>query len=158
MDKTINFGYRGARACTILHEDAMHRFVETWKKAKAAGVALPETKDLNYASFETLLVHVLFQAGDYMVWICEKLELPDPEIKPVPGPESVETEVDDYLEHLLEQWSKPLREVRGRRFYSTAFTARWNVDYCIDAMLEHAVMHPIRHRFQLEELMDILFT
>jgi hypothetical protein len=24
---------------------------------------------------------------------------------------------------------------------------------CIDAMLEHAVMHPIRHAFQLEELM-----
>jgi hypothetical protein len=25
--------------------------------------------------------------------------------------------------------------------------------YSIDAMLEHAVMHPIRHSYQLEELM-----
>lgn len=154
MDKTITFRYRGARACTILHEEAMRRFVETWKKAKAAGVTLPETKDPNYASFERLLVHVLFQAKDYMVWICEKLELPDPEIKPIPAPDSVEADVDRYLEHLLQQWAKPLTEVRGRQFYNTAFTARWKVDYCIDAMMEHAVMHPTRHHFQLTELME----
>ena len=153
MDKTIQFRYRGARACTILHEEALRGFVEIWKKAKAAGVTLPETKDQDYASFETLLVHVVSSARNYMVWICEKLELPDPEIKPVPPPESVETEVDRYLEHLLQQWEKPLTEVRGRQFYNPTFTARWNVNYCIDAMLEHAVMHPTRHRFQLEELM-----
>jgi len=47
-----------------------------------------------------------------MVWICEKLELPDPEIKPVPATDSVEAEVDRYLEHLLQQWAKPLTEVR----------------------------------------------
>jgi hypothetical protein len=28
------------------------------------------------------------------------------------------------------------------------------VTYTIDAMLEHAVMHPIRHTFQLEELVQ----
>jgi hypothetical protein len=33
------------------------------------------------------------------------------------------------------------------------FPSRWNVHYCIDAMLEHAVMHPIRHTFQLQELL-----
>ena len=144
MDRTINFGYRGARACTILHEDEMRLFVETWKKAKATGIQLPETKSPNYASLEALLVHVLFQARDYMVWICEKLELPDPEIKPVPEIAAIAAEVDDYLEHLLLQWSKPLRGVRGHQFYTATFTARWKVDYCIDAMLEHAVMHPMR--------------
>jgi len=154
MDKTIQFRYRGARACTILHEEALRGFVEIWKKAKADGVTLPETKDQDYASFETLLVHVVFSARNYMVWICEKLELPDPGIKPAPGAESVEAEVDKYLDHLLQQWAKPLTEVRGRQFYNAAYTARWNVDYCIDAMLEHAVMHPTRHRFQLEELME----
>jgi hypothetical protein len=25
---------------------------------------------------------------------------------------------------------------------------------CIESMLEHAVLHPMRHRFQLEELME----
>ena len=31
-------------------------------------------------------------------------------------------------------------------------TDRRRSRYCIDAMLEHAVMHPIRHAFQLDEL------
>ena len=31
--------------------------------------------------------------------------------------------------------------------------SRWKVTYCIDGMLEHAVMHPIRHRVQLEALL-----
>ena len=30
---------------------------------------------------------------------------------------------------------------------------RWGSPYSINAMLEHAVMHPIRHRFQLENLL-----
>lgn len=33
------------------------------------------------------------------------------------------------------------------------YPSRWKTLYCVDAMLEHAVMHPIRHAFQLEELM-----
>ena len=66
----------------------------------------------------------------------------------------IEAEVDDYLEHLLQQWRKPLVEVRGKRFYQPVYTAPWNVDYCIDALLEHALVHPMRHRFQLQELME----
>jgi hypothetical protein len=33
------------------------------------------------------------------------------------------------------------------------YPSRWGTEYCIDAMLEHAVMHPIRHEFQLRNLM-----
>jgi len=28
--------------------------------------------------------------------------------------------------------------------------SRWGVSYSVDAMLEHAVMHPMRHAFQIE--------
>jgi hypothetical protein len=30
---------------------------------------------------------------------------------------------------------------------------QWRTRYCVDSMLEHAVIHPIRHAFQLNELM-----
>jgi hypothetical protein len=39
------------------------------------------------------------------------------------------------------------------RLETPEYPSRWQTRYCIDAMLEHAVMHPIRHAFQLEELM-----
>ncbi len=32
--------------------------------------------------------------------------------------------------------------------------SRWGEDYNIEQMLEHAVVHPMRHRIQLERLMS----
>jgi hypothetical protein len=31
-------------------------------------------------------------------------------------------------------------------------TSRWGAPMNVEAMFEHAVVHPMRHRFQLEEL------
>ena len=42
--------------------------------------------------------------------------------------------------------------ITEEQFYSPEYKSTWNVDYCIDAMLEHSIIHPIRHRFQLLEL------
>ena len=33
------------------------------------------------------------------------------------------------------------------------YTSRWGQGYTIEQMLEHAVVHPMRHRVQLERLM-----
>jgi hypothetical protein len=116
-------------------------------------VTLPGTDDPAYASMEALLAHVLRAARGYMTWACEVLELPDPEIRPAPGPDRVEAEAEDYLRHLLERWRRPLAGVDEERFYRPEHPARWKTLYCVDAMLEHAVMHPIRHAFQLRVLM-----
>ena len=89
-----------------------------------------------------------------MTWICEKLELPDPEINPTPKAEEIESVLDTYLEHLIERWKHPLAVVPKEKFEDQLYTARWGVDYCIDAMMEHAVMHPIRHEFQLNNLIE----
>ena len=42
--------------------------------------------------------------------------------------------------------------VEPELFEDKVYTSNWGVNYCIDAMLEHAVMHPIRHEFQLKNL------
>ena len=57
------------------------------------------------------------------------------------------------MEHVLERWRTPLREVGDDRLETPEYPSRWKTRYCIDSMLEHAAMHPIRHAFQLEELM-----
>ncbi|MDH3197458.1 MAG: hypothetical protein OEO21_04380 [Candidatus Krumholzibacteria bacterium] len=146
-----DYTYRGTRALVLLHERHMNEFLDTWKAAKRAGVALPKTDDPAYQSLDTLLRHVLSCARGYMTWTCKMLELPDPQIRPVPGLDEIAQRVDDYLEHLLAQWRTPLSAVTEKQL-DREYTARWGGTYCVDAMLEHAVMHPIRHRFQLEEL------
>ena len=94
---------------------------------------------------------MLGAARGYMEWCCEVLELPDPGLHRTPDVDTIEAEADAYLEHVLERWREPLREVPAERFEDRTYPARWGTPYCVDAMLEHAVMHPIRHTFQLLE-------
>jgi uncharacterized damage-inducible protein DinB len=148
-----NYRYRGARALVLLHEKSMREFLPVWRQAALAGLSLPATSDPNYASLASLLHHVFRASRGYMTWLCEKLALPDPGIDPAPEASAVEREADRYLEHLLESWRKPLAEVEEERFQQI-FKTRWGEDMSCEGMLEHAVMHPVRHRFQLEELME----
>ena len=137
----------------LLHEQHMRSFLEVWKRAKAASVVLPETEDDNYASLETLLQHVLGGAAWYMKTICETLELPDPSLKPPPEVETIEAEADAYLEHVLERWRVPLANVSEEQVYEPVFTTDEGGVLDLECKLEHAVMHPIRHAFQLSNLL-----
>ena len=136
----------------LLHEEHLRRFVHTWRLALAASVSLPPTDDSAYASLGALGQHVLGAAGGYMVWMCEVLTLPDPGIRSAPDAAAMVRDADDYMEHVLDRWRAPLREVSNERLETPEYPSRWQTRYCIDAMLEHAVMHPLRHAFQLDEL------
>ena len=48
----------------------------------------------------------------------------------------------------------PLVEVEEERFSKPEYVSNWGIRYCVDAMLEHAVVHAILHRVQLEELLE----
>ena len=147
-----DYRYNGARSLVILHEQHLRSFMQTWNDAKRINISLPKTEDPDYQSLETLLRHVIRAARGYMTWMCEKLNLLDPEIMQVPELDSIESEVNEYLIHLLDKWRTPLSDIVEDNFHSPTFTSRWGVEYCVDAMLEHAVMHPIRHEFQLKNL------
>ncbi|HEY3295500.1 MAG TPA: hypothetical protein VGL38_08675 [bacterium] len=148
-----DYRYRGARAMILMHERAMAEFIATWRRAKAANLALPQTEDPDYASLEALLHHVLRAARGYMVWMCEKLGLPDPQIDPAPPAERVAAEAEGYLLHLNSRWRLPLVSIDEEAMSRPSYKSRWNMDYPIEAMMEHALVHPQRHRFQLEEMM-----
>ena len=149
-----SYKYSGAYSLILLHEKHLKIFLKTWTEAKKKNLKLPKTIDQDYESLETLLRHVLRSARGYMVWMCEKLELPDPEIDNPPSIDNIELHASGYIDHLIEKWKTPLAEVEENRFSDKVYKSNWGVPYCIDAMLEHAVMHPIRHTFQLENLME----
>ncbi len=146
------YKYNGARSMVLLHELHLKSLVNTWREAKMLKIKLPETDDSDYQSLDTLLRHILRAARGYMTWICDQLNLADPEIRPAPEPEEIEGHADEYLMHIFDKWRLPLADVPEEKFHAPTFLSRWKVAYCIDAMLEHAVMHPIRHEFQLKNL------
>jgi hypothetical protein len=153
MRSDLQYRSRAVRAMVLLHEEHLRRFVHTWRVALASSVILPKTDDPSYASLEALGQHVLSAAGGYMIWMCEVLALPDPEIRSAPHVAAVVRDADDYMEHVLERWRTPLKEVPDEKLETPEYASRWQTRYCIDSMLEHAVMHPIRHAFQLDELL-----
>jgi uncharacterized damage-inducible protein DinB len=153
FNKLLEFKYNGARTMVLMHEAHLTSLLETWKQAKKQNLALPETPNPDYKSLDTLLKHIFRAARGYMTWMCDKLNLPDPEIKKVPEADVIGKEADAYLAHLLEKWRLPLTKVERDKFETGTYKSRWGVEYCIDAMLEHAVMHPIRHEYQLRQLM-----
>jgi uncharacterized damage-inducible protein DinB len=149
-----HYRYGGARAMVLLHERHMRLFVGTWRTAKSSGVTLPETGDPSYTSLEALLGHVLHAAGGYMTRMCKSLDLPDPGIQPVPEAGEIEQLTEAYLDHLFERWRLPLCEVPPERCRQPVSTPKWGLGGNIESILEHAVMHPIRHEFQLANILE----
>src|ERR1039457_2249295 len=145
MSSNLPYRSRAVRAMVLLHEEHLRRFVHTWRRAVATSVSLPPTDDPACASLGALGRHVLGAAGGYMVWMCEVLTFPDPGIRSAPDVAAMVRDAADYLERVLERWRTPLRGVRDERLETPEYPSRWQTRYCIDSMLEHAVMHPIRH-------------
>lgn len=85
----VAYKYNGAKALVNLHEIHLISFYKTWLEVKKAGVKLPETYDPYYKSLNTLLYHILRSSHRYTVWICNQLNLPDPQIDEAPLPEVV---------------------------------------------------------------------
>lgn len=147
------FAHRGARALVVLHERELRAFVPVWREAKAHGLRLPETDDADYDSLEHLLTHVLRAAGRYLSWVCKVLDLADPAVPPEPPLDQIEAHAEEYLEAVLTAWREPLRAVPAARFEDRTYATNWGAQLTIEAMLEHAVAHPLRHAFQLQELL-----
>ena len=70
-----------------------------------------------------------------MIWICEVLALPDPGIRSAPGSAAIVHDADDYMEHVLERWRAPLREVSNERLEATEYPSRWQTRCCMGRVL-----------------------
>lgn len=144
------YAHGGVRALVALHDKHLREFAALWRREEAEGLPLPAESRADYGSMEGLLAHVLGAAGSYLIWICEQLELPRPELERDPDPQGFAARADAHLEAVLAAYGTALRTVTEAQADEPAYLSRWGTPYCIDAMLEHAVMHPIRHTRQLE--------
>lgn len=148
------FSSTAVRALVLMQERELRDFVSTWKAVMQEKVKLPCTNDPDYASLDALLRHVLGASRFYVTWVCEKLELSDPGIDAVPDHELTTRAIEAFMPQLESRWRTALASVPSGALESAHWLAPWGAPFTADSMLEHAVMHPIRHRFQLSELLD----
>lgn len=147
------FQSRGVRALVKLQMQEMQLLFRVWKRAKRAGVKLPATRDPAYKDLDLLMRHPLRSCRGYMTWLCEVLGRPEAVVPDAPEPKHVAAKGAVYLKTLERAWEKHLAWMPGRVLDSTkVYKSRWGAPMTIEAMFEHALAHPMRHRFQLEEL------
>lgn len=147
------FTSRSVRAAVALHEEQLDAFLATWDRFVAAGAALPQVDDPDYASADILRAHVLRWAGTYLQWVCDHLDLPDPGLPPAPERGTALDDPDAHAAQVRAAWRTALLPVRSDALASEVYPAPWGTPTGIFAMLEHAIVHPMAHRFQLEELL-----
>jgi hypothetical protein len=147
------FRSNAVRSCVELHELEMNRFFNTWQAFRDAGVALPETTDPSYQSVEHLGGHVLRAARNYLTWIGECVGRPVTDVDPDDDRQSVARKGRGFLDDVLTAWRRHLPSLGDAELRPAVHKARWGDDYSIEQMLEHAIVHPMRHRIQLERLM-----
>ena len=145
------FRSRGVRSLVELHEQELRDFVATWRRFAASGKPMPEALgDSDYESRERLVAHVQASARSYLLWIWEVLERPIPDLPLIRDPDVIVPRLDEFMAETLDGWRRHLASLENEQIGPKQYLSRWGEPHTVEQMLEHAVVHPMRHRIQLE--------
>jgi len=151
----VDFKSRAVRSLVELHEAEFPKFLDTWDRFAASDAPMPEAHgDPDYETREKLLSHVLRCGLSYLTWIGECLGRPVTDVKPETDPEILARTRRDFTAEVLKAWRRHLPEVTYAELGPMTYRTRWGEQFSIEAMLEHAVVHPMRHRIQLERILQ----
>ena len=114
---------------------------------------LPKTDDPSYQSAEHLGGHVFRAARNYLTWIGDCVQRPVADVDHDDDVVSVAFKGRGFLDEVLAAWRRHLAALEDGELAPATYKSRWGEDYNVEQMLEHAIVHPMRHRIQLERLM-----
>ena len=151
---TTEFRSRAVRSLVELHERELPGFVATWRRFVASGRPMPEAHgDRDYDSPDHLVAHVQGSARGYLLWVWEALEQPIPDLPLVRDADVIVPRLDAFMAETLDGWRRHLAPLDNDQLAPKQFLSRWGEPQTIEQMLEHAVVHPMRHRIQLERIL-----
>ncbi len=112
------------------------------------------TKDEDCRSIQTITRHVVGSGYTYANYILsvyseEWNEYTDSIANPKIGIMEIEKMLRYTDRALADKYDKPMQEIE-----SWEFNTRWGVHYDIEQLLEHAIVHILRHRRQIENFLN----
>ncbi len=109
------------------------------------------TKDEDCRSAQTIMSHVVNAEYGYADAIREQFNIPStrPPRKILSRQESL-AQLDAALRYTA-QTLEGKWEMTGEEITGTIIKARWGVTYDVEGFLEHAIVHILRHRRQIEK-------
>jgi uncharacterized damage-inducible protein DinB len=109
------------------------------------------TKDDDCRSVQTIMSHVVRAGYGYADYIRERFSIAStrPQNNLLSRQESLE-QLDKALEYTAQtldgKWEMSYEEIS-----ETVINSRWGVEYSVEGLLEHAIVHILRHRRQIEK-------
>ena len=150
----MEFKSRAVRSLVELHEREMHSFLEVWDRFTAAGSPMPEAHgDDSYQSREHLIGHVLMAARGYLTRIGEWVGRPVDDVDAGKDPREIAGRAAAFSEEILAAYRRHLANITTEELEPQTHRARWGDLMSVEMLLEHAVLHPMRHRIQLERIL-----
>ncbi|OLS26054.1 MAG: hypothetical protein HeimC2_16760 [Candidatus Heimdallarchaeota archaeon LC_2] len=117
-----------------------------------------ETQDENCRSVETILNHVIGAGYAYSNYIREKIDMPITQSGQVQVSNIVD--VSDELKEMFNYMLETVEDsysLSEKDFLFKEIEVRWSQGYDIEQLLEHSIVHLLRHRRQLEKFDSIYF-
>jgi uncharacterized damage-inducible protein DinB len=137
----------------------LRSLVERISEDDFARVVDPQTEDEDCRSAQTIMSHVVGAAYGYADYIREQFSIAStrPQKKLLSRQESLE-QLDAALRYTA-QTLEGRWEMRYEEILSMVINSRWGVVYNLETLLEHAIVHVLRHRRQIEKFIPQgLFT
>lgn len=127
------------------------RLIEQIPEDDFARVVDSQTKDDDCRSVQTIMSHVVRAGYGYADYIREQfsIESARPQNKLLSRQESLE-QLDAALRYTV-QTLEGRWEMRDEEIAATVINSRWGVIYNVEGLLEHAIVHILRHRRQVEK-------
>mgnify|MGYP003694792341 CR=1 FL=1 len=151
----MEFSSRAVRSLVELHEREIRSFLEVWKRFVAADLPMPEAHgDESYESRERLAGHVLMSARGYLTRIGEWVGRPVSDVDGSQDPLDVAARTATFADDVLGAYRRHLGVITDQELEPQVHRTRWGELMSVENLLEHAVLHPMRHRIQLERLLE----
>jgi uncharacterized damage-inducible protein DinB len=149
------FRSRAVRSLVELHEREIQTFLEVWRRFVAADLPMPEAHgDESYASRERLAGHVLMSSRGYLTRIGEWVGRPVNDVDGSQDPLEIAGRATEFAEHVASAYRRHLAEISNEEVEQQIHRTRWGELMSVENLLEHAVVHPMRHRIQLERILE----
>lgn len=127
--------------------------VESAGKNEYERIADAETEDESCRSIQTIMSHVVGAGYAYANYIRGYFSM---ESEPLENKQTAYENIGSEIEKMLDYTARTLEgrwEMTDEEITNAVIKTRWGVTYDIEQLLEHAIVHILRHRRQIEKFL-----
>lgn len=118
-----------------------------------------QTSDENCRSIQTICRHVIRSGYGYANYILTALNIPtnSPNVNEmkIESSNDAVAELRGMIDYNLKHLYEMNRESIEEKMFSVKFITRWGEEFNFEQILEHAIVHILRHRRQIEKFIRL---